>query len=91
MLRFRLRQPPERMVIFTWIVLGIAGLLIAASGACWGLFVALDNSDWRRLAIKVFRVSMVFVLFYINVYIYAHIFGVAGGTEKPVIEIVSEE
>ena len=79
------------MVIFTWIVLGIAGLLIAASGACWGLFVTLDNTDWRRLAVKVFRIAMVFVLFYINVYIYAHIFGVAGGTEKPVIEIVTEE
>jgi len=34
---------------------------------------------------------MVIVLFYINVYIYAHIFGVAGGTEKPVVELVSEE
>jgi len=79
------------MVIFTWIVLGLAGLLIAASGACWGLFIALDNSDWRRLAVKVFRIAMVFVLFYINVYIYAHIFGVAGGTEKPVVELVSEE
>jgi hypothetical protein len=79
------------MLIFTWIVLGLAGLLLAASCAFWGLFVALDNSDWRRLAVKVFRISMVFVLFYVNVYIYAHIFGVVGGTEKPVIEIVSEE
>lgn len=79
------------MVIFTWIVLGLAGLLFAASGACWALFFTLDNSDWRRLAVKVFRIAMVFVLFYVNVYIYAHIFGVAGGTEKPVIEIVREE
>ncbi|MBC7992661.1 MAG: hypothetical protein H7Z15_05395 [Rhizobacter sp.] len=79
------------MVIFTWIVLGLAGLLIAASAACWGLFIALDNSDWRRLAVKVFRIAMVFVLFYINVYIYAHIFGVAGGTAKPVVELISEE
>jgi Na+-driven multidrug efflux pump len=79
------------MLIFTWIVLGFAGLLLLASGACWGLFIALDNSDWRRLAVKVFRISMVFVLFYINVYIYAHIFGVAGGTEKPVVELISEE
>ena len=79
------------MVIFSWIVLGLAGLLIAASGACWGLFVALDNSDWRRLAVKLFRIAMVVVLFYINVYIYAHIFGVAGGTAKPVVELVSEE
>jgi Na+-driven multidrug efflux pump len=79
------------MLIFTWIVLGFAGLLLIASGACWGLFIALDNSDWRRLAVKVFRISMVFVLFYVNVYIYAHIFGVAGGTEKPVAELISEE
>jgi hypothetical protein len=79
------------MLIFTWIVLGLAGLLLLASGACWALFIALDNSDWRRLAVKVFRISMVFVLFYINVYIYAHIFGVAGGTEKPVAELISEE
>ena len=79
------------MVIFSWIVLGLAGLLIAASGACWGLFIALDNSDWRRLAVKLFRIAMVALLFYINVYIYAHIFGVAGGTAKPVVELVSEE
>ena len=66
-------------------------MLVAASGACWGLFLALDNADWRKLAVKVFRIAMVFVLFYINVYIYAHIFGVAGGTAKPVIELVTEE
>ena len=79
------------MVIFSWIVLGFAGLLVAGSGACWGLFLALDNAGWRKLAVKVFRIAMVFVLFYINVYIYAHIFGVAGGTAKPVIELVTEE
>ncbi|HEX3139889.1 MAG TPA: hypothetical protein VHQ87_07530 [Rhizobacter sp.] len=79
------------MLIFTWIVLGLAGLLLATSGACWGLFIALDNSDWRRMAVKVFRISMVFVLFYVNVFIYAHIFGVMGGTEKPVVEIIEQE
>lgn len=79
------------MVIFTWIVLGLAGLLMAVSGACWGFFVASEKSDWRKLAVKVFRIAMVIVLFYINVYIYAHIFGVAGGTAKPVIELVTEE
>ena len=79
------------MLIFTWIVLGLAGLLLAASGACWGLFIALDNSHWRRLAVKVFRISMVVVLFYVNILIYAHIFGVAGGTQKPVVEIIEEE
>ena len=79
------------MLIFSWIVLGIAGLLLAASGACWGLFIALDDRDWRRLGIKVFRISMVFVLFYVNVTIYRHIFGVVAGTEKPVPALISEE
>lgn len=79
------------MVIFTWIVLGIAGLLLAASGACWGLYLAMDQSDWRKLGVKLFRISMVFVLFYINVTIYRHIFGVVVGVEKPVAEVLSEE
>jgi hypothetical protein len=79
------------MLIFSWIVLGIAGLLLAASAACWGLFIALDDRDWRRLGVKVFRISMVFVLFYINVTIYRHIFGVVVGTEKPVPALISEE
>lgn len=79
------------MVIFTWIVLGIAGLLMAASAACWAVFIAADDSAWRRLAVKVFRISLVFVLLYINVYIYGHIFGVVGGTEKPITEVIAEE
>jgi Na+-driven multidrug efflux pump len=78
------------MLIFTWIVLGFAGLLLAASGACWGLFIALDNADWRRLAVKIFRIAMVFVLFYVNASIYAHIFGVFRGTEKPVPAILED-
>lgn len=79
------------MVIFTWIVLGFAGLLLAASGVCWGIHIAVDNSDWRRLGVKIFRISMVFVLFYINAAIYAHIFGVFRGTEKAIPEVISEE
>lgn len=79
------------MVIFTWIVLGIAGLLLAASGACWGLFVTLDQADWRTLAVKLFRIGVVFVLFYINVTIYRHIFGVVAGVEKPVPAVLSDE
>jgi len=79
------------MVIFSWIVLGLAGLLLVASGACWGLFLALDNADWRRLGVKVFRIAMVAVLFYINVTIYRHIFGVVAGTEKPVPVLAAEE
>ena len=78
------------MVIFSWIVLGIAGLLLAVSTVCYGIHIAVDNSDWKRLGVKVFRVAMVFVLFYINGMIYAHIFGVFRGTEKPVAEAVSE-
>lgn len=79
------------MVIFTWIVLGIAGLLLAASGACWGLYLAMDQSDWRKLGVKVFRISVVFVLFYVNVTIYRHIFGVVAGVEPPVAEVLVEE
>ncbi|MBL0727950.1 hypothetical protein [Piscinibacter sp. HJYY11] len=79
------------MVIFGWIIAGIAGLLFAFSAVCWGIHIAVDNSDWKRLGIKVFRIGLVFVLLYINVYVYAHIFGVMSGTQKPVAEVVSEE
>jgi hypothetical protein len=79
------------MVIFGWIIAGIVGLLLAFSGICWAIFIAADNSDWKRLGIKVFRIALVFVLLYINVYVYAHIFGVMSGTQKPVAEIVAEE
>ncbi|MBC7957215.1 MAG: hypothetical protein H7Y33_15245 [Cytophagales bacterium] len=79
------------MLIFSWIVLGFAGLLLVASAGCWGLFLALDNADWRRLGVKVFRIAMVFVLFYINLTIYRHIFGVVAGTEKPVPALITEE
>lgn len=79
------------MVIFGWIIAGIVGLLLVFSAVCWGVFIAADNSDWKRLGVKVFRIAMVFVLLYINVYVYAHIFGVMSGTEKPVAEVVTEE
>lgn len=79
------------MVIFGWIIAGIVGLLLALSAICWGIFIAADNSDWKRLGVKIFRISLVFVLLYINVYVYAHIFGVMSGTEKPVTEVVAEE
>jgi hypothetical protein len=91
MVWFGLRQPPKRMVIFSWIVAGIVGLLLAFSAICWGVYLAAENSDWKRLGVKVFRISMVFVLLYINVYVYRHIFGVVAGTEKPVVEAVAEE
>jgi hypothetical protein len=79
------------MVILGWIIAGIVGLLLAFSTVCWGIFIAADNSDWKRLGVKVFRIAMVFVLLYINVYVYAHIFGVMSGTQKPVAEVVAEE
>ena len=85
------RQPPERMVIFSWIVLGIAGFLLLASAVCWGLFVAADRYEFKQLGVKIFRISMVFVLFYINAMIYGHLFGVVSGTQKPVVEVISEE
>lgn len=78
------------MIIFTWIVLGIAGLLLLASAACWGVFIAADSSDWRRLGIKVFRIAMVFVLFYINGLIYGHLFGVVKVVPKAVAEAAEE-
>jgi hypothetical protein len=79
------------MVIFGWIIAGIVGLLFAFSAVCWGIHIAVDNSDWKRLGVRVFRIGLVFVLLYINVFVYAHIFGVMSGTEKPVTEAVSEE
>lgn len=78
------------MVIFTWVVLGIAGLLLVASTVCYGIHLAIDSYDWKRLSVKVFRVSMVFLLFYINGMIYMHILGVFVGNEKPVVESVTE-
>ena len=79
------------MLIFGWIIGGIVLLLLAFSAICWGVFIAADNGDWKRLGVKTFRIEMVFVLLFINVYIYAHIFGVASGTQKPVTEIVAED
>jgi hypothetical protein len=79
------------MVIFSWIFLGAAGLLLLASAVCWGMFIAADNDDWKRLGVKIFRLSMVCVLFYINGMIYAHLFGVATGAAKPVTEVIAEE
>lgn len=79
------------MRIFGWVIAAIVGLLLAFSAVCWGIFIAADNSDWKRLGIKVFRIAMVFVLLFINVQIYAHIFGVATGRQKPVTEIGAEE
>lgn len=79
------------MVIFGWIIAAIVGLLLVFSAICWGIFIAADNSDWKHLGVKVFRIALVFVLLYINVFVYAHIFGVTSGDEKPVAEAVTEE
>jgi hypothetical protein len=78
------------MVIFGWVIAGIVGLLLVFSAICWGVFIAADNSDWKRLGTKVFRIAMVFVLLYINVYVYAHIFGVMSGAPKPAVEATEE-
>jgi hypothetical protein len=63
------------MVIFNWVVLGLAGLLLLGSGVAWGVYIAIEESDWRRLAVRVFRFSMVLVLLGLNVNLYAHIVG----------------
>jgi len=61
------------MTLFSMIVLGLAGVLLAGSGLCGALFLALGDADWRRLALKLFRISMVLVLLWVNVALYAHI------------------
>ena len=61
------------MVIFSWVVLGLAGFLLLCSGICWGVYIAIEDSDWRRLSVKVFRFAMVLLLLFVNVMIYAHI------------------
>ena len=61
------------MTIFSWIVLGLAGLLFGFSAVCWLLSVVMDDRDWRRLGAKTARLALVPVLFYINVVIYSHI------------------
>ena len=65
------------MLVFTWIVLGIVGLLLLLSALGWVLFLALDDSRWKELAVKVFRLAMVGLLFYINGVIWAHVAGAA--------------
>jgi len=67
------------MVIFYWIVLGLAALLLAIAGITWGVYVANEHSDWRRLSVKVFRYAMVLVLLAVNVGIYAPIITVLFG------------
>jgi hypothetical protein len=68
------------MVIFSWVVLGLAGFLLLCSGVSWGVYVAIEDSDWRRLSVKVFRFAMVLLLLFVNVMIYAHIVnGLTGG------------
>lgn len=79
------------MVIYGWITAGIVGLLLVFSAICWGVFLAADNDDWKRLGVKTFRISLVFVLLYINVYIYAHVFGFAETSGKSVLEQLAED
>lgn len=67
------------MVIFNWVVLGFAGVLLLGSGVAWGVYVAIEDSDWRRLAVRVFRYAMVLLLLAVNVNIYAHIVGGLAG------------
>ncbi len=74
------------MLTFTWITLGLAALLLLASAACWGVHVAIDDRDWRRLGIKVFRFALVVLLFYVNAAIYGHLFGVFDRPAKPLLE-----
>ncbi len=79
------------MLVLTWILGVIAGLLLAAGAVCWVVYIAADNTDWQKLSTKVFRMGVVFLLLLINCWIYAHIFGVATGTQKPVTEVIEED
>jgi hypothetical protein len=74
------------MAIFSWITLGFAALLLLGSGIAWGLFLAMDDSAWRKLGIKVFRIAMVVLLFYVNAMVYVHIVRVFRG-EPPVVSV----
>jgi len=74
------------MAIFSWIMLGLTALLLLGSGIAWGLFLAMDDSDWRKLGVKVFRIAMVVMLFYVNAMIYLHIMRVFRG-EPPVVAV----
>jgi hypothetical protein len=65
------------MLIFTWVLLGLVALLLVLSGVSWLLFILLDDSRWKQLAVKVFRWAMVGLLFYINGVIWAHVVGAA--------------
>jgi hypothetical protein len=62
------------MVIFTWIVLGIAGVLLLVSGLLWALFLTSGTDRWRKAGVKVFRIAVVFVLLEINTFIYVRIY-----------------
>ncbi len=61
------------MTLFAWIVLELAGLLMLFSAVCAVVALLLDDTDWRKLGVKTFRLSLVPVLLYINVVIYKHI------------------
>ena len=74
------------MAIFSWIMLGLVALLLLGSGIAWGLFLAMDDSDWQKLGIKVFRIAMVVLLFYVNGMVYAHIVAVFRGA-PPVVQV----
>ena len=75
------------MLIFSWIMLGVAALLLLGSGIAWGMFLAMEDKHWQKLGIKVFRIAMVVLLFYVNAMVYLHIVRVFRG-ERPVVEVV---
>ena len=62
------------MFILNWIALGLVSLLLAVAGVFWLVAFLLDDSDWRRLALRVYRWAKVGLLFYVNAAIYAHVF-----------------
>ncbi len=80
------------MLIFSSIMLGFATLLLVASGTCWLIsFLSTSRRDWRRLSLKVFRWSMVCVLFYVNIAVYVHIISAMFGEPAAAPEVTAEE
>lgn len=63
------------MEIFFWIVGGLTGLLLALSGVCWAIFIAMDSPDWHKLGVRIFRWAKSLALLLFNVWIWGRVVG----------------
>jgi hypothetical protein len=62
------------MAIFSWIVLGFTALMLLGSGLCW-LLALMDDKRWKKASVRLFRLALVGVLFYVNGVVWGHIVG----------------